>query len=417
MGPSVEDTISVLISGVVGMVLLCIVFALYTFKDMWLPWVLSWLESNFAAVEQPQRVSWTTIGYDETYEHARHAPPVREEFPVRVSSPPFQRLPDVIERDCVKAFTALATLETFVESDPPIKEEPVVDVPVVESPLYTPVNEWIAEVFDVSAHIVILAGSGSGKTVSARRFVRHIVADRNERVIILDPKACLDTWLGFRAVTQAAEIDQRMLELMHEFNRRLTVNATLTEEQVDQAFERVWIVVDEVSFINEHCQLWKQFLRRISSMARSLKMHLVIVNQSSRVEELGLKGRGDLIANFTKIRQRKGGWKEKTYRPIKIAYDDLTVDGEWVPFPEDRSALSESAWYTPPPIEEGVDVSLSPDASRALEFLQEWDGDSAPSLNALKRKMNCRFDVAKAAASQLQHFGLIDGNLRLLDAE
>ena len=203
--------------------------------------------------------------------------------------------------------------------------------PVAE-PKVEPVEQWLQLLFDLAAHIVILGGSGSGKTRTARGLVRYIIEQRHERVLVLDPKANLDTWMGLPALVQAKDIDAAMRAVLAEFQCRLDKNPTLTEVEAEQAFERVWIVVDEVSFVRDNCKLWPAFLRRISSMARSLKIHLIIVNQSERVEELGLRGRGDLLANFARIGLSQAVWRGE---PALITIGGLSIFGVWQSyFPE-----------------------------------------------------------------------------------
>jgi hypothetical protein len=203
----------------------------------------------------------------------------------------------------------------------------------MQSPLsngeLVPVNTWLPYLFERAAHIVILGGSGSGKTRTARGLVRYIVEQRREQVVILDPKANRDTWMGLPACVDAAAIDQAMHLLLAEFKARLDQNPTLTEAEAEAAFTRIWIVVDEVSFVRDNCTHWQIFLRRISSMARSLKLHLVIVNQSERVDELGLKGRGDLLANFARIGLSSAVWDGA---PAEIAIGAQTIPGDWLSF-------------------------------------------------------------------------------------
>jgi hypothetical protein len=231
---------------------------------------------------------------------------------------------------------------------PPSRDAPR-PVPTGPSSEVVPVERWLPLLFDLSAHIVILAGSGSGKTRTARGLVRYIVERRRERVIIFDPKANSDTWMGLPAIVKAAAIEWAMRELLGEFQRRLDLNPTYTEAEADTAFERIWIVVDEVSFIKDNCRMWIGFLRRISSMARSLKMHLIIVNQSERVDELGLKGRGDLLANFSKIYLTQSGWQGA---PARVELGELSLAGAWLSyFPNayQGSALPVSAIFRPEP--------------------------------------------------------------------
>lgn len=189
-----------------------------------------------------------------------------------------------------------------------------------------PVMTWLPLLFERAAHIVILGGSGSGKTRTARGLLRFIVEQRHEQVVILDPKANKDTWMGLPALVRPADIDQAMQALLAEFQRRLERNPTLTEAEAEAAFTRVWVMVDEVSFVRDNCPPWPAFLKRISSMARSLKLHLIIVNQSERVDELGLKGRGDLLANFAKISLSPSVWDDA---PALIEIGSQIIRGDW----------------------------------------------------------------------------------------
>lgn len=189
------------------------------------------------------------------------------------------------------------------------------------------VGTWLPLLFERAAHIVILGGSGSGKTRTARGLVRYIVEQRREQVVILDPKANRDTWMGLPALVRPADIDQAMKALLAEFQRRLDLNPTLTEAEAEAAFTRVWVMVDEVSFVRDNCKPWPSFLKRISSMARSLKLHLIIVNQSERVDELGLKGRGDLLANFARIALSPSVWDGE---PASIEIGAQTIRGAWL---------------------------------------------------------------------------------------
>lgn len=230
-----------------------------------------------------------------------------------------------------------------------------------------PVMTWLPLLFDLAAHILVLGGSGSGKTRTARGLVRFITEQRGERVVILDPKANKDTWMGLPVLVQPADIDAAMRALLEEFQRRLTLNPTLTEVEAEQTFERVWVVIDEVSFVRDNCKLWLPFLRRISSMARSLKIHLVVVNQSERVEELGLRGRGDLLANFAKIGLSQAVWQGE---PALIEIGTLTLRGAWLShFPkayQGRALSPEAAYPVAVPLPTHGSVEPVPPAGTAL---------------------------------------------------
>jgi hypothetical protein len=190
-----------------------------------------------------------------------------------------------------------------------------------------PVGTWLPLLFERAAHIVILGGSGSGKTRTARGLVRYIVEQRREQVVILDPKANRDTWMGLLPLVRPEDIDRAMEVLLDEFKQRLGLNATMTEAEAEATFKRVWVVVDEVSFVRENCKLWTSFLPRLSSMARTLKLQLIIVNQSARVNELGLKERSDLLANFSRIHLSLSVWNN---RPARIEIGEEKLSGEWL---------------------------------------------------------------------------------------
>ena len=291
-----------------------------------------------------------------------------------------------------------------------------VSLPVVEVPAhpYVPVNVWMRELFEVAAHILLVGGSGSGKTSTARGLLLYIIRDRHEKVVILDPKANKDTWLSLPVITNDGEINRMMGSILGEFNRRLALNPTLTEREADETFQRVWVFIDETSFINDSCPNWLLFFRRVSSMARALKIHLVILNQSDQVKELGIEGRSGLRDNFTTLRLVAKMRSKENPAPIKIEYKDRTVEGFWCP-----KTFMSAAEYAPIteshaptlPEPEGFDFStLSPVQRRVLQALIKWDEEVAPSKNQLQRKLGIGFQKVSEVLSSLLDLGLIDKN-------
>jgi hypothetical protein len=209
-------------------------------------------------------------------------------------------------------------------------------------------RQWWRELWEIVNHLFVLGGTGSGKTTTVRAMVRYIALVLKHQVVILDPKANVDTWCGLRAQTKAEAIESMLQVLLADFENRLERNATLTEAEAQQAFRHVWIVVDELSFVRDNCPTWQLLIRRLSSMARALNMHLIIINQSATAEEIGLKGRADLLKNFSRLQLSKAVWRGK---PASLNLDGEAMTIEWKPvtvLSQKTPVLPPSAGYVAP---------------------------------------------------------------------
>jgi hypothetical protein len=143
-------------------------------------------------------------------------------------------------------------------------------------------------------------------------------------------------------------IESMLQVLLADFENRLERNATLTEAEAQKAFPHVWIVVNELSFVRDNCPTWQLLIRRLSSMARALNMHLIIINQSATAEEIGLKGRADLLKNFSRLQLSKAVWRGK---PATLNLDGEAMVIEWKPvtvLSQKTPVLPPSAGYVAP---------------------------------------------------------------------
>lgn len=150
---------------------------------------------------------------------------------------------------------------------------------------------------DEVPHLFVYGPTGSGKTV----FAQHLIASRDDQVVVLDPKWQVGKWGGAPAHTVDDEggfapIDAAAAQLLAEFRRRLRLHK---ERQVAVPLT---VVIDELPDLNDECPNVRRLFLALLRMGRELRMRLVALSTGRGVEDLGLRGRGDARHNLVTVR-------------------------------------------------------------------------------------------------------------------
>lgn len=141
-------------------------------------------------------------------------------------------------------------------------------------------------------HVLIAGETGSGKSNA----MRAILGNRGN-VIVLDPHNAPDEWGSLRVIGGGRNFDaigEYMAYMRHELGERYT-----ERERGRRDFEPLTVATDEMPAIvaalgNEIGETWREWLRE----GRKVGLFFAVSTQSTRVTTLGIKGEGDLLANF-----------------------------------------------------------------------------------------------------------------------
>lgn len=153
-----------------------------------------------------------------------------------------------------------------------------------------------------TAHTNVLGATGDGKSVYARAVMAFRASiDNQSQVLVIDPHFKYGSWPSELSVYGKGrnydEIKLVLKALLIELSNRYERYAT-----EDIEFPELTIFVDEVPAIATHCkQEWTEFVSQISAEGRKVNMRLITMSQSNLVELFGVKGRSDVLKNFTEV--------------------------------------------------------------------------------------------------------------------
>lgn len=153
-----------------------------------------------------------------------------------------------------------------------------------------------------TAHTNVLGATGDGKSVYARAVMAFRASiDNQSQVLVIDPHFKFGSWPVELSVYGKGrnydEIKLVLKALLIELSNRYERYAT-----EDIEFPELTIFVDEVPAIATHCkQEWTEFVSQISAEGRKVNMRLITMSQSNLVELFGVKGRSDVLKNFTEV--------------------------------------------------------------------------------------------------------------------
>jgi hypothetical protein len=193
---------------------------------------------------------------------------------------------------------------------------------------------------DRAPHAIVFGPSGAGKTTLARAFL----GAREGAAVVLSPKIAADNWAGAQVVTLDDEgaytpIAATLAELEREKRRRIGI---LRREGAG-ALTALSIVLDEVPELTANVKEAGPFIVSLAGIGRELRMRLVCLSTSERVGALGIKGRGDTLANFVRVdldRERRGTLNDG------VSITPIGAPASWGRLAE-RSTLR--PWHDPEP--------------------------------------------------------------------
>lgn len=200
---------------------------------------------------------------------------------------------------------------------------------------------------DTVPHLVIVGGSGTGKTTLATA----LLAARPGQTLIITPKPD-DDWGGLPAITidddgsftTAADTFSRLLA---EVRRRLVATKRRQEPG-----PWLTVVLDDYPALRAACPDADPAFLLVAQLGRSLRVRLVVLSYSGLVKELGLEGRGESRNHFVWVRldrQRRATleWDEQTLtldtsEVLRLAQTRIPAHRWWSP-----TTLSPNGTTTP----------------------------------------------------------------------
>lgn len=230
-----------------------------------------------------------------------------------------------------------------------------------------PMVEWIRLLVERSIHLLLIGGTGEGKT-SLAKLLLVLRINIGHRVIVIDPDAARDTWGDLEVIGAGDDfesIDMMFLSLLEEQRLRGEKRSKGTEEE--SLFQPLTIVVDEVPSLQIHCSTWKAFFEQVGSRGRKREMYLILLTQSNRVGSLGIEGRGDLRENFTKVHLNSRQIESADGKLVSIEFD-VNLVRESTPL----KRLTGDHSFTPPP------VPLPPSETDDVQHTSTPDGGGSP---------------------------------------
>lgn len=173
-----------------------------------------------------------------------------------------------------------------------------------------PSSEWINWINE-QPHVILAGATGTGKTVTSKPIIAPRIA-ANEQLIVIDPHS--DYWFGLD-VYGMAENWQEVKSVIDAVNLEYVARLNIAKEYMiknnrkhdPKNFTRLTIVLDEAYLASQHLDnakrgsvsTWDMFSSIFSSGARKTNISLILVTQTTNVDDLGITG--ELRANFTRI--------------------------------------------------------------------------------------------------------------------
>ncbi len=152
---------------------------------------------------------------------------------------------------------------------------------------------WMPSLINEMYHLLIVASTGSGKTTILRAMTRYM--EQFGKVYMISPKIQRNQdpkGAGYGANFQ--EIENALKMVKEELECRLKL---FGEGETD--FERLFLIIDEWTFISDSLPDAKSYLKTFSNVGREIGVCLIVSNQSANVEDLGISGA--IRNNFSKL--------------------------------------------------------------------------------------------------------------------
>lgn len=199
------------------------------------------------------------------------------------------------------------------EIRPPTAEERARPLPVYVGPTAIPasfaetgkVEDWIDRLVMEVIHLMVLGGTGAGKTLFLQELVRRLL-NRGWPVIVCDPDAAQGEWAGaliYGAGDNFEAIDRAFASLAKEMEERRRARA----DRGQRSFPPLWVVVEEFAEVQAECVKAPIVVERALRRARKLNIHILIGVQDSQVKTLGWERKSSLLTNLTQLTIVKQG--------------------------------------------------------------------------------------------------------------
>jgi len=173
------------------------------------------------------------------------------------------------------------------------REQPQLDV----APSRIPIDHWFANLVTYDAHLMLVGGTGSGKSTIARALLA--ARAQTDAIVILDPHGRMDytdpeqyhlnDWLGLVSVGAGRDFAaiERMITTIHaEFQRR-SVPGNKLGQGITVFIDEVPAIVSETDDAMGYVVKWIREIRKYG-------IRIILLTQGKEVKTLGIEGEGSI---------------------------------------------------------------------------------------------------------------------------
>lgn len=158
---------------------------------------------------------------------------------------------------------------------------------------------WITDLLSHSIHVLVIGGTGGGKTTLLQRFAT-ILQGWGQSVVVMDPDAAAGDWPGCTVLGAGDDfeaIDKGFTWLAHLAGERRKARAAGQRE-----FPALYVLLDEYADIKDECKQAGSVVENMLRRARKLNIHLYIGVQDKQVRTLGFERKSHLLHNTRTVK-------------------------------------------------------------------------------------------------------------------